>query len=182
VYALRTASQVLERARTMLRSARRMVLIDGFPGALAALRPEIIAATGRGIDVAIKAYRPIELGGAEVFVHPEGDDVVARWAGEWLNVVTDGAEHLMSLFDPALAEIRQAVWSGSPYLSWVYHCALAAELMMAQVSALAHAGPRNDRLRKLVHRYGALSASDLPGSRALRKRFARPNPQTKETP
>jgi sugar-specific transcriptional regulator TrmB len=182
VYALRTAAQVMERARTMLRSARRIVLIDGFPGALAALRPEIAAATQRDVDVAIKAYRPIELGAAEVFLAPDGDEVVARWAGEWMNLVVDGTEHLLAMFDPTLTEVRQAIWSGSPYLSWIYHCALAAELVMAPVAALAHAAPRGDRLRKLAHRFEALCASDLPGSRALRKRFGRPNPPIKEVP
>ena len=182
VYALRTAAQVMERARTMLRAARRTTLIDGFPGALAALRPEIAAATARGVDVAVKAYRPIELGAAEVFVAPEGDEVIARWAGEWMNLVVDGAEHLLALFDPTLTEVRQAVWSGSAYLSWIYHCALAAELVLAPIEVLALSAPRNDRLRKLLTRHQALVASDLPGSRALRKRFGRPGPPTKDMP
>jgi sugar-specific transcriptional regulator TrmB len=180
VYALRTAAQVMERARTMLRAARRMVLIDGFPGPLNALRGEIAAATARGIDVAVKAYRPIDLGAADAFVAPNAEAVLARWAGEWLNLVIDGAEHLLALFDPTLTSVHQAIWSGSPYLSWIYHCALAAELMMAPIDVLALGAPDPDRLRKLVARHAALVAPDLPGSRALGDRFGRPILPNKE--
>jgi sugar-specific transcriptional regulator TrmB len=174
VYALHAATQVMERARTMLRGARQIVLIDGFPGALAAIRPEITAAVARGVDVAIKAYRPIELSGAETFIAPNGASVVARWPGEWLNLVVDGAEHLLAMFDPTLSEVRQAIWSGSPYLSWIYHCALAAELVMAAVSELADAAPRRDRLRALARRFDALASPDAPGCRALVQRFGGP--------
>jgi len=173
VYTLRAAGQVLERARTMLAAARQVVLIDAFPGALAALRAEITGAAARGVDVAIKAYRPIELGKADCFVAPDGDRVLARWSGEWLNLVVDGTELLMAFLDPDLGEVRQAIWSGSPYLSWIYHSALAAELVMAELVALAHASPRHDRLRKLTDRFGTLAA-DAPGCRALLKRFGRP--------
>jgi len=179
VYALHAASQVMERARTMLRSARQIVLIDGFPGALAAIRPEITAAVARGVDVAIKVYRPIELGGAETFVAPDGASVVARWPGEWLNLVVDGAEHLLAMFDPTLREVRQAIWSGSPYLSWIYHSALAAELVMAAVSELAEATPRRDRLRGLARRFDALVSPDAPGCRALVQRFGGPRAPVK---
>jgi len=175
VYALRTAAQVLERARTMLRTARQIVLIDGFPGPLAALAPEITGAVARGVHVAIKAYRPIELGGAETFVSPDAERVLARWSGEWLNLVVDGTEHLLSLLDRDLSEVRQAVWSGSPYLSWIYHSALAAELVMASVMAVAQEAPRNDRLRKLMKRFNALAAADAPGYVALAKRFGVPD-------
>jgi len=161
----------MERARTMLRAAREIVLIDGFPGALAALAPEITAAVARGVDVAIKAYRPIALGGAETFVAPDAERVVARWSGEWLNLVADGAEHLLALLDPELSEVRQAIWSGSPYLSWIYHSALAAELVMAAVATIAQDAPRNDRLRKLMKRFDALVAPEAPGYVALAKQF-----------
>jgi len=174
VYTLRTAAQVLERARTMLRTARKIVLIDGFPGALAALRPEITGAAARGVDVAIKAYRPIDLGKAETFVAPDAGSVLARWPGEWLNLVVDGAEHLLALFDTSLTEVHQAIWSGSPYLSWIYHSALAAELVMAEISELALGAPRRDRLRALAKRFDALTSPDAPGCRALIKRFGRP--------
>jgi sugar-specific transcriptional regulator TrmB len=173
VYTLRTAPQVLERARIMLRNARKVALVDAFPGALAVLRAEIMAAASRGIDVAIKAYRPIDLGKAETFVPPDAGRVLARWQGEWLNLVVDGAEHLLALFDTSLTEVHQAIWSGSPYLSWMYHGALSAELVMAAVGTLALGAPQQGRLRALTKRFDALVSPDAPGCRALMKRVSR---------
>jgi HTH-type transcriptional regulator, sugar sensing transcriptional regulator len=173
VYTLRTAAQVMERARSMLRTSRRVVLIDAFPGALAAVRPEIARAVGRGVDIAVKTYRRADAGGAETFVEPDGEGVLARWSGEWLNLVVDGAEHLLAFFDAGLTQVRQAIWSGSAYPSWVYHSALAAELAMAEVQALARRTGRSGRLRKLTDRFDALVAPDAPGYRALMKRFSK---------
>lgn len=173
VYTLRAAGQVMERARTMLRTAREVALIDAFPGALAALRPEIARAAARGVDVAVKAYRPIELGAAQTFVPPGGERVLARWPGQWLNVVIDGAEYLVAFLDAELTEVHQAIWSGSAYLSWVYHSALAAELVLADVLALAASSPRHDRLRALGRRFATLAAPGAPGYHALHKRFDR---------
>jgi len=174
VYTLRTAAQVMERARSMLRTSRQVVLIDAFPGALAALRPEVARAVARGVDVAVKTYRPADAGGAETFVEPDGEDVLARWSGEWLNLIVDGAEHLLAFFDAGLIQVRQAIWTGSPYLSWVYHSALAAELVMAEVQGLSRRTGRGDRLRKLMDRFDALVAPDATGYRALIRRFGRP--------
>jgi sugar-specific transcriptional regulator TrmB len=174
VYTLRTPAQVLERARTMLAAARQVVLIDAFPGVLDAVGPAIVQAAARDIIVAVKVYRPIELGKAEVFVEPDGERAIARWPGEWLNLAVDGAEHLLSFLAPDLATVHQAIWSSSPYLSWVYHSALGGELAMAGVHALAGDTPRGDPLRKLVARIRALLPLDAPGYRALIKRFGKP--------
>jgi len=174
VYTLRTPAQVMERARSMLKAARQVVLIDAFPAALAAIRPDIARAAARGVEVAVKTYRRMDTGGTKTFVEPEGERVLARWSGEWLNLVVDGAEHLLAFMDADLGRVRQAVWSGSPYLSWVYHSALAAELVMAEVEALSRHKVAPPRLRQLVQRFSDLTMSEAPGYQALMKRFGRP--------
>src|SRR5215475_7831512 len=73
VYTLRTAAQVMERARSMLKTARQVVLIDAFPAALAAIRPDVARAVARGVEVAVKTYRRMDTGGAETFVEPAGE-------------------------------------------------------------------------------------------------------------
>jgi len=66
---LRTPVPAFERARAMVRRARSVVLCDAFP-AIEAPRPELAEAVKRGVDVAVKAYRPIDGAGGEVFVQP----------------------------------------------------------------------------------------------------------------
>ena len=70
-------------------------------------------------NVYAKAYEPLSIREAEVFVHPEGRAVVGRWPGQWLNVAVDGREHLLALLTRDGRGVQQAVWSASTYLSWV---------------------------------------------------------------
>jgi HTH-type transcriptional regulator, sugar sensing transcriptional regulator len=173
VYTLRTPEQVLERARTMLAGARRVALVDAFPRALDAVGAAVVKAAARGVTAAVKAYAPARLGDAEVYVQPQAERTIARWPGEWLNLVVDGAEHLLAFLARDLGAVRQAIWSRSPYLSWVYHSALGSELVMAEVLAMAATAPRGDPLRKVAARADALVVPDAPGYKALVKRFAK---------
>lgn len=173
VYSLRTPAQVLERARAMLQAARTIVLVDAFPAALEAVRPELEAAVGRGVTVAIKVYRAAELAGAQVYCDARGEQAIARWPGEWLNLVVDGATHALALLTPDLARVHQAIWTASPYLAWIYHSALANELVIAEIEALAQAGGRNDRLRRVLARRDALFPREAAGYRTLKRRFSR---------
>jgi sugar-specific transcriptional regulator TrmB len=171
VYALGTPGQVIERARTMLSEAREVVLVDAFPRSLETVMPAIAKVVARGVRVAIKVYRPTELRGAEIFTQPNAEAVLGRWPGEWLNLVVDGAQHILCLMSSDLSVLHQAICSSSPYLSWVYHSALSAELVMAGVQELAAGRPADAALRKLSDLADDLLAPEAAGYQALRKRF-----------
>jgi sugar-specific transcriptional regulator TrmB len=171
VYQLRTREQVMERCRRMLERAEQVALLDAFPAPLEELRPEVEGAAARGIVVAAKAYEPVSLGEAEVFVHPEGRAVVERWPGQWVNVVVDGREHLLALLTRDGRGVEQAVWSESTYLSWVYHSAVAREIIMADVERRIADGASSKELRAALVRYHRIVASDAPGFELLVRRF-----------
>jgi len=173
VYSLRAADHVLERVRTMVSAARTIALVDAFPDALEAIRPELAAAVGRGVVVAIKAYRATTLAGADVYCATDGEAALARWPGQWLNLVVDGATHVQALLTPGLTGVHQAIWTASPFLAWVYHGALADELAIAELESLARAGGHSDKLRRVLARRDALLTRDATGYRALMKRFGR---------
>jgi HTH-type transcriptional regulator, sugar sensing transcriptional regulator len=171
VYQLRSREQVMERCRRMLERAERVALLDAFPGPLEELRAGAEAAAARGVTVAVKAYEPTSLREAEVFVHPRGRDVIGRWPGQWVNVVVDGREHLLALLTRDGAGIHQAVWSESPYLSWVYHSAVAGELVLADVERRIGEGASANELRGVRESYRRIVASDAPGFKELVRRF-----------
>ncbi|HEX8852976.1 MAG TPA: helix-turn-helix domain-containing protein [Pyrinomonadaceae bacterium] len=175
VYQLRSREQVLERCRRMLARAERVALLDAFPAPLEELRAELEAAAARGVTVAVKAYEPTSLREAEVFVHPDGRAVIDRWPGQWVNVVVDGREHLLALLTRDGTGVHQAVSSESSYLSWVYHSAVAGELILADVQKRIAEGASSKELRGSVERYRRIVASDAPGFQQLLRRFgARP--------
>lgn len=171
VYQLRTAEQVYERARQMLARCEEVALVDAFPGPLEALRDELEAAAARGVAVAAKTYAAASFAKVESVLAPNGAAVIERWPGEWVNLVVDGQEHLIALLAPGGAEVLQAVWSGSPYLSWVYHSAVSSELILAEVEGRIEAGASSRLLRDGLARFERLRANHAPGYRTLERRF-----------
>jgi hypothetical protein len=147
IYPLRSGEQVLEKCRGMLESAQEIVVIDAFPGALELLKPDIEKTASRGVRVAVNAYRPVMIRGARLFERPDGERVIGRWPGEWINMVKDGEEYLLALLDANLRGVIQAVWSGSPYLSWVYYSALMAELALGELKRRMREGSSLEELK-----------------------------------
>jgi hypothetical protein len=171
VYQIKSPDQVLERCRRMIGGAREIVLADLFPDALAELAPELQDAAGRGLRVAVKAYLPAALDGVEISVQPDGESVLARWPGRWLNVVVDGAEYVLAFMSADGARVHQAVWSGSAYLSWVYHSAFGAELALASLARMIAEGADLPELAAWLTRHRKSMGPDAPGYRALVARF-----------
>src|SRR5262249_7999296 len=171
VYQLQSVEQVFERCRRMLDGCEQAAVLDIFPKPLEELREAVEGAARRGVRVAVKAYAPAALAGAHIVVHPQGRLSLRRWPGQWLNVVTDGREHLLAFLTPDVRGLHQAVWSGSPYLSWVYHSAVGAELVLAAVQRSLEDGATAAELRDVVAAYQYLFRPDLPGVRALLERF-----------
>lgn len=135
VYQVRTVDAVLERARTMIGEAERVVLVDLFPRVLDQLRPDLLAATARGVEVSVKLYRPDELPGARVVV---ARTEVSRdaWPGEQISLVVDACQHLLALLDADLRSVHQAFWSESTFLSCMHHNHVANEILLTLYQAL----------------------------------------------
>jgi len=171
VYQIKSPDQVLERCRQMIAGAEQIVLADLFPDALLDLRPELEAAAKRGLRVAVKAYRPITLTGAEVSVDPQGQQVMARWPGRWLNVVVDGAQYVQAFVSEDGTRVHQAVWSGSAYLAWVYHSAFGSEFALAAMAQMLDEGASTEQLKAWLKHHQEAMGPEAPGYRSLKSRF-----------
>jgi len=174
VYQLRSPDQVLERARTMLGRAREVALVDAFPRPLELLREEIEAAAARGVVVGVKAYESVDIAGVRVTVDVRREASIVRWPGQWVNVVADGAEHLVAFLTEDAGGVHQAIWSSSAYLSWVYHSALSSEMVLDAVeTALGRDDVGLDEVRALVREMQSLKAFQASGYQELARRFGR---------
>ncbi|HVB39236.1 MAG TPA: helix-turn-helix domain-containing protein [Vicinamibacterales bacterium] len=170
VYQLRTSGQVAERCRTMLRGCRRVALIDAFPVPLRVLAPELVAAAARGVRVVLKAYAPTTLHGVTVFVDPEGPEVLTKWPGQWINLVTDGAETMLAFLTGDGRRVHQAVVTSSAYLSCVLHSAVLAEAVLAGVEEQLARGDAG-AARTLLHEYSSVHTVRGLGNEALLHAF-----------
>ncbi len=176
VYRLSSAEAVFERARAMLARAEQVALLDVFPAALETLRPALEEAAARGVETAALAYAPAAVPGVRVVETVHGEAVRDRWPGQWLCLVVDGAEHLIALLSGDGTEVRQAVWTGSLYLSWVYHSAHAAEIILAAVERAAADASDADAIRRALDDHLHLKTLHAPGYRDLRRRVIDPTP------
>jgi sugar-specific transcriptional regulator TrmB len=167
VYRMRSPSAVLERCRAMIARAQEIVLVDAFPAPLAEIADALSEAAARGVRVAVLTYAEHEIDGVFVVVDAKGENVRRRWSGHWLNVVVDGAEHLVSLMDADRTSVRQAVWSGSVYLSWVYHSAVASEIALAALESESASITSAAGFRARIDELNTIHSLDAPGYREL---------------
>jgi len=170
IYQLESREQIFERCRHMLARCEQIAVLDLFPAPLEELRETLEAAADRGIKVAIKAYAQATMVGVEISVHSQGGAILKRWPGQWLNLVTDGREYLLAYFGSD-GHVLQSVWSGSPYLSWVYHSAVSAELVLSAIQRHLENGATAAELREVIHHFRYFSGSKVPGYVSLLRRF-----------
>lgn len=182
VYQLRSADQVFERCRSMLSRAEQVALVDAFPLPIRILRANLEVAAARGVKVAIKAYTPAAVEGAMVSVDPRGHEIFERWRGQWINVVIDGREHLIAFLGADGREVHQAIWTGSAYLSWMYHTGLSSEMIADALERGLDDGLTVEGLRDQLADYFALRVRDAPGYQELVRRFGGAPPPEKEKP
>lgn len=139
VYALNSLDQVLTRARILLASARRLVLIDAASDFSAMLSTEIADARSRGVRVLIRARA------LRAFRDTAGADAATEHADTLadsppppdhppsLRLVIDAREVLMASFGVEGERVRDALWTRSSFLSRTTHEALAAERCCFQI-------------------------------------------------
>jgi sugar-specific transcriptional regulator TrmB len=175
VYQLRSREQVLERCRAMLGRCRHIALLDVFPLPLEDLRADLEAAAARGVQVLIKVYDPTTVAGAEVILNPNPQELLARYPGQWIILLVDGAEHLLAFLTQDGRAVHQAIWSGSAFLSWVMQTYVASEFIFC---AFLESGDREavEAARVAIRPYRGLYSAQLPGYQELLRRFGQSGP------
>jgi hypothetical protein len=161
----------MERCKSMLNDCRQIALLDVFPSPLEELRADIEAAARRGLVVALKVYQPTQVVGADVFVEPAGEAVLARWPGQWVNLVVDDDAFLLALLSSDGKGVHQAIWSNSAYLSWVYSGAVASELIQTDVDRRVSAGATTKELQRALKAHLRLKPVETLGFQKILRRF-----------
>jgi sugar-specific transcriptional regulator TrmB len=162
VYEIRSADQVFERCTRMLRQSTEVALVTAFPLALERLRGELQKAAQRGVTVAATTYEDERIPGVFCIQESKSREVLSRWPGEWLNVVVDGSEYLLSLLGRDNTTLY-AVWSSNPYLAWVYHSAVSAAFASTALVKKIADRCSAEELSQAVAELQRLRAPDAPG-------------------
>lgn len=174
VYQLATPGQVYERCRAMLAGCREIALMDVFPGPLEELRAAVEEAVARGVSVAVLAYEPVEIPGAEVVLSYRAGPVLERWPGQWLNLVTDSAQHVLALLSEDGSQVRHAAWSASAFLAHLYHSGLLGELSTSALRRAIAGGAAREELAAVLARLDAFEGMEPEAYRRLTGREESP--------
>ncbi len=157
IFRLATIDQVYERCRTMIAEARRLILIDAFPGPLGELTKEAGSAARRGVDVFIKPYAPTSIPGCDVLTASAGAPQLKIWNGDWLNVVADCSESVQAFLKKDGAGVFAASWCRNPYLGMLDFNGMVSEFILTRLAALAQQGKDGQAIdhefRRLAQRY-----------------------------
>jgi sugar-specific transcriptional regulator TrmB len=172
VYQLKTIEQVYERARTLMRSSRRAVLIDVDPEPYEMIRADIVGAVRRKIKVALICPEAVNLPGARASVYFPGYKILTRFPARQMVVAADGREFLISSLSKDGRRVIQACWSASPFLSWVVWTYLKMNILAEEFVTLLETGAPISKVRASYRSYFKhLPAYSSPGSRELAKLF-----------
>jgi sugar-specific transcriptional regulator TrmB len=173
VYKVESVAQLMERCRHMIvERAERMITVDAFPNTLARIAGDLTTAASRGIEVNVLAYVPITIPGANVVVSPRGREAAGYWNSQQLNVVIDGRETLLALFDNEITRIHQAHWSNSLYLSCLIHAGITCEQTVHKLSEARAQGSSMSVVDEILSRHRFFLNSNVPGQKELTARFA----------
>ncbi len=164
VYQINHRDQLFGKCRHMLQTAQRVVLVDLFLQPLDELRPDLERAAARGVAVAVKSYATDgEVAGAQVILEPEHERIRKRWPAQWIVMVSDGAEMLIALLTKDGTRVIQAVWSGSPFLSWNHHSGLSSELAYTALRREMAHGASLETLHRTNAGFEPFMAPEAPG-------------------
>jgi sugar-specific transcriptional regulator TrmB len=171
IYHLREADQVLGKASQLLNSAKTVALIDAHWTRLHELKPLIRNSIDKGVTVALKVYDEFEIQGADVVLDPKSEIIHSRWPGQWIVMTVDGSQLLLALLTTHSSRVVQAVWSSSPFLSWIYHSSLHHEISLTSLYKRLEDGESFESLQYLEELLDRYAAPRAEGYQRLREQL-----------
>ena len=174
IYKLTAVEQVYARARAMIESAKSVILLDVFPSPLTELEADVRRAARRGVSVFIKAYAAVECRGCDVIAPEAGATADLKyWNGDWLNIVIDCREYLLSFLKPEGAGVHEAVWSRNAYMAVLTYNGILHELLLTRVGQMMRADKTRDEIRRHVRELGKKYFGDSPWRDVLPQSWTR---------
>lgn len=172
LFQLESIDAVLERARRMLASANEVAVVDCFPTGISRLRPDIEAASDRGVRIYVQAYAPLDLRCTSFIEVPRATAVLEHWKSEQVNLVTDGRDVLLALCTLNLTRVIDAFWSNSAYLACMQLGGLLREHSFHRIRALLDAGDATaENLRQVFDESPLFYQHAVPGQIDLAARI-----------
>lgn len=180
IYQIDNARLAIQHAKNAIDSAQQSIIIDLFPKIMEMLRENIELAIKRGVQVSVQCYDNATIEGANLVKTFRADKVMKLWKTEQLNLVVDGKESLICLFNDELSEVSQAMWSKDLYLACVLHVGLSREHFFHQLKHYADKNPLPQKLDELINHQNSLILNTILEQTELESLLQSTAPQISE--
>ena len=132
-------AQVYEKAKSLIKSAAEILLIDIFPIPLKELK-QVLEEKDKDdrVDCRIKIYSDEDLECRNKTVSYNGEEIVRDWIGNWLIICKDSQEVLIASFSKDSDELMHAIWSTDPFICFTIYNGMANEFMLIDILSHQH--------------------------------------------
>jgi sugar-specific transcriptional regulator TrmB len=133
-YNLIDSGQVYEKAKNMITSSQKVLLIDSLPIPFEKLCNTIKKHEDEtDTYIHIKLYHKTDIPFKNLVDSYKGDQHLEIWFGHWLFINKDGEESLIACFKKDTGELIHAVWSTDPFINFVFYNGMANEFMLIEL-------------------------------------------------
>lgn len=165
VYRLSNVRQVYAKAAAMIASAESNLLLDADSLPMGRLKDPIEAAAARGVTVLLHCHdQEFTFKGCDIIRSCKLD-----WPGDWLVVLVDGVEYLISILSEGEAYVHQAVWSKNPFIAPCIYQGYLNKAMLYRITMMFGEKLAVEDIRKELDRLWTNYGVDDPGTIALMK-------------
>ncbi|MCK5133435.1 MAG: hypothetical protein KAR40_14935 [Candidatus Sabulitectum sp.] len=165
VYRLSNVRQVYAKASAMIASAESNLLLDADALPMGKLRESIEAAAARGVTVLLHCHdEDSTFKGCDIIRSCKLD-----WPGDWLVVLVDGVEYLISILSEGEAYVHQAVWSKNPFIAPCIYQGYLNKAMLYRITLMFGEKPTLGEVKAELDRLWINYGVDDPGTVALMK-------------
>jgi sugar-specific transcriptional regulator TrmB len=171
IYVLTGRDQVFEMCRSLISKAEQQVLGDVFPLPLSMIQADLGEAAKRGVSIDIVTYQSCVIDGVRLVVNPDGQSILDRWPGVWINLVSDAREHILALLSPDCESSYKSIYSSNMFLSFLYWDGLTSIIRVTLIEKLLSQGCSAEVIREALDESARLYAPELPGYSELREAF-----------
>ena len=134
---------IMAKAEEMIDQAECHIFVSLLPATFSSMRPPLVRAVERGVQVVVYSTQALDLPGGRVVATPVPEEVHERVEGLWLVLVIDAEEVLIG---ELLTENQaRASWTGSPLFVFVAEHHLRTDLYLPRVLALL-----GDQAREII--------------------------------
>lgn len=166
-YSIDSVPLVFERFERMMDRCNSIAVVDAFPDALAKVKSVIRKHASRNINIHIEAYGSVDIENVDLVEATMGGKVLEYWNSQQLNLVIDGKEYLLALFDSGMTRVIQAIWSNNSYVACILHAGMLKEQTVLKIMRAVDVDGSIDRVKKILERQSFFYNTNVPGVNKL---------------